>query len=227
MNKIPNHLGIILDGNRRWAAEKGLPAFEGHRRGEEKVEKVINWCKDRGVKVLTLFVFSTENWKRSKTEVGYLMKLLKKALDKKNIEKFHKEGIRIKVIGLRNKLAKDFQKSIKEVEDLTRNNKEMTVNFALSYGGRAEIMEAIKNIIKKRIPPEKITEDIVSQNLWTSDLDLLIRTGKEQRISNFLIWQAAYSELYFLKKYWPEFTEKDLDEALAEYSQRQRRFGGQ
>ncbi len=216
-----------MDGNRRWAKAKGLPTLEGHRRGEEKVEKAIEWCKDRGVKILTLFVFSTENWKRSKIEVGCLMKLLKKALERKNIEKFHKEGIRIKVIGLRNKLAKDFQKSIKEVEDLTKNNRVMTVNFALSYGGRAEITEAIKNIIKKKISPEKITEDIISENLWTSDLDLLIRTGKEQRISNFLIWQAAYSELYFLKKYWPDFSEKDLDDAFAEYTLRQRTFGGQ
>lgn len=226
MKKIPYHLGIVLDGNRRWAKEKGLPAFEGHRRGEKKVRKVIKWCRDRGVKILTLFVFSTENWKRSKKEVDFLLKLLQRALNKKNIQKIHQEGVRIKVIGQRNKLSKDFQKTIKEVEDLTKENKAMTLNFALSYGGRAEIMEAIKNIIKKKIPPEEITEKVISQNLWTSDLDLLIRTGKEQRISNFLIWQSAYSELYFYKKYWPDFSEEDLDEALADYNQRQRRFGG-
>lgn len=223
---IPRHLGIILDGNRRWALSRGLPVFEGHKKGEEKVKKVVQWCKDRGIKILTLFVFSTENWKRSPRELSYLMKLFKKALERKNIQQIHKEGIKIKVIGQRNNLKKDFQKSIKESEEMTKNNKAMTVNFALSYGGRAEITEAIKNIIRKKIPPQKITEKIISGNLWTSDLDLLIRTGKEQRISNFLIWQSAYSELYFLPKYWPDFSEKDLDEALADYARRKRRFGG-
>lgn len=225
MKKIPYHLGIILDGNRRWAKEKRLPVFEGHRRGAEKVKEVITWSKDRGVKVLTLFVFSSENWKRSKKEVGYIMNLFKRTLGKKYIQKIHKDKIKLRVIGQRKKLLPSLQKTIKEIEELTKNNKKMTVNIALSYGGRTEIAEAIKNIIKKKIPPEKITEKIISQNLWTSDVDLVIRTGKEQRISNFLIWQTAYSELYFLKKYWPDFTEKDLDEILAEYAQRQRRFG--
>jgi undecaprenyl diphosphate synthase len=225
MPKIPHHLGVILDGNRRWAKEKGLPVFEGHRRGEGKVKELIDWSKKRGVKILTLFVFSSENWKRPKKEIAFLMGLFKRALNKKNIQKIQKEGIKVKVIGQRERLPELLQKRIKEVEELTEKNKEMILNFALSYGGRAEIVEAIKNIIKKKIPPEKITEKIISQNLWTSDLDLLIRTGKEQRISNFLIWQSAYSELYFYKKYWPDFSEKDLDKAIADYSKRQRRFG--
>lgn len=225
MKKVPSHLGIILDGNRRWAKEKGLPVFEGHRRGLDTAKKIINCANNKGVNILTLFVFSNENWKRSKTEVSYLMKLLGQALDKKNIEEFHKQGIRVKVIGQREKLPLDLQKKIKETEELTRNNEGMVLNFALSYGGRAEIVEAIKKIIKSKINPDKITEDVISENLWTSDLDLIIRTGKEQRISNFLIWQAAYSELYFCKKYWPEFGEKDLDEAFLDYANRQRRFG--
>lgn len=224
-SKIPHHLGIIIDGNRRWARERGLPIFEGHRRGLEKVKELISWSKNRGIKVLTLFVFSTENWKRPKKEVDYLMGLIKKAFDKKNIKKIDREGIKVQVIGQRERLAMSIQKIIKEAEEMTKNNKEMSVNFALSYGGRAEIVEMIKKIIKKKIPPEKITEEVISQNLSTSDLDLLIRTGKEQRISNFLLWQSAYSELYFCKKYWPDFTEKDLDEALADYANRQRRFG--
>ncbi len=224
---IPYHLGIIIDGNRRWAKERGLPPFRGHQKGVGKVKELIEWSKNRGIKILTLFVFSNENWKRPKTEVGYLMRLFKKGLIgfKKNIKKVNKDGIRIKVIGLREKFPKFLQKEIKEIEELTKDNQAMTVNFAMSYGGRAEITEAIKNIIKNKIPPEKITEDVISKNLWTSDLDFLIRTGKEQRISNFLIWQAAYSELYFYKKYWPDFTEKDLDEALEDFSRRQRRFG--
>ncbi len=225
MKKIPYHLGIILDGNRRWAKEKRLPVFEGHRRGAEKAKEVITWSKDRGVKVLTLFVFSSENWKRSPKEVGYIMNLFKRALNKKYIQKIHKDKIKLRVIGQRKKLLPSLQKMIKEIEELTKNNKKMTINIALSYGGRTEIAEAIKNIIKKKIPPEKITERIISQNLWTSDVDLIIRAGKEQRISNFLIWQSAYSELYFSNKYWPDFTEGDLDEAFTGYAQRQRRFG--
>jgi undecaprenyl diphosphate synthase len=225
MKKIPYHLGIIIDGNRSWAREKGLPTLEGHRQGLEKVKKAVKWAKNRGIKILTLFVFSTENWKRSKIEVNYLMRLLGQAFNKKNVQSIHQEGIKIRAIGQREKLPKFLQKTIKDIEELTKNNKGMVLNFALSYGGRAEIAEAIKKMIEKKIPPEKINEDVISQNLWTSDLDLIIRTGKEQRISNFLIWQAAYAELYFCKKYWPAFTEKDLDEALADYAQRQRRFG--
>lgn len=224
MKKIPYHLGIILDGNRRWAKEKGLPIFEGHRKGLEKVKKIIKWCKERGIKILTLFVFSTENWKRKKSEVNFLMNLAQKAFTN-DLKELQKERIKIKVIGQRERLPQSLQKAITESEELTKNNKELTVNFALSYGGRAEIVSAIKNIIKKKIPPEKITEETIKENLWVSDLDLVIRTGKEQRISNFLIWQAAYSELYFCPKYWPDFTEKDLDRALAEYARRQRRFG--
>ena len=223
--KIPYHLGIILDGNRRWAEGRGLSVFQGHRKGGETTKKIIKSCKNRGIKVLTLFVFSSENWKRSKKEVGYLMNLLKRALNNKYIQQIHKQGIKIRVIGQREKLPSSLQKMIKQVEEVTKNNKGMTLNFALSYGGRAEITEAIKNIIKKKISPEKITEDIISKNLWTSDLDLLIRTGKEQRISNFLIWQAAYSELYFCKKYLPDFNEQDLDDAFKDYANRQRNFG--
>jgi len=196
---IPIHLGIIVDGNRRWARERGLPTFEGHRKGLKIVKKAIIWCEERGIKIFTLFIFSTENWKRSKREVNYLMKLFKQALNKKNIQKFHKDNIRIRVIGQKERLAKSLQKLI--------------------------IVQAFQNILKKKIPPEKITENVISQNLWASDLDLIIRTGKEQRISNFLIWQGAYSEIYFLKKYWPDFTKKDLDKALADFSRRQRRFG--
>ena len=227
MKKVPYHLGIIIDGNRRWAQKRGLPSFEGHRRGLEKVKEIGKWCKKRGVKILTLFAFSTENWDRSKTEVNYLMKLLGQALAKKNIKEIDKEGIKIQVIGQREKLPSQLQEIIKKAEEITQNNKEGILNIALSYGGRAEIVEAVKKIVKKNPLPE-ITEDLISRNLWTAGEpypDLIIRTAGEQRLSNFLLWQAAYSELYFSEKYWPEFTEKDLDEALRNYTQRQRRFG--
>ena len=224
MTKIPNHVGIIVDGNRRWAKEKKLPSFVGHKKGLERVKEVIKWCKNKGVKMLTLFLFSTENWKRAQGEVHLIMKLAKEAIIE-NLDELHKEKIKVRVIGERERLPKFLQEKIKNIEELTKNNKEMTLNFALSYGGRAEIVDAVKKIIEKGIPVQKIDENIISQNLWTSDLDFVIRTGKEQRISNFLIWQAAYSELYFSQKYWPDFTEKDLDEAFAEYARRQRRFG--
>ncbi len=222
--KIPNHLAIILDGNRRWAKEKGLPVFQGHRKGLDTIKKIINYCKEKGVQVLTLFVFSTENWKRSKEEVGYLMEMARRAISS-HFKHLHKSKIRVKVIGQREKLSKALQQEIAKIEKATKNNKEMTVNFALSYGGRAEILAAVKKIIKKKIPLQKINENTIKENLWTSDVDLIIRTGREQRISNFLIWQAAYSELYFYPKYWPDFSSQDLDKAMAEYDRRQRRFG--
>lgn len=227
MNKkeVPNHLGIILDGNRRWAEEKHLPLFLGHRRGAETVKKIINLVRDKGVKILTLFVFSTENWKRSQKEINYLMNLLGKAFNKKYIKEVCEKGIKVKIIGERDKFTKALRERIKQIEELTKNNKGMILNFALSYGGRAEIVQAIKNIIEKKIPVEKINEETMKENLWISDVDLIIRTGKEQRISNFLIWQAAYSELYFSPKYWPDFSENDLELAFAEYASRLRRFG--
>lgn len=223
--QIPQHLGVIIDGNRRWAREKGLPDFMGHKEGLKKVQELIQWCRDREVKILTLFVFSTENWNRSKTEVNYLMKLFQQSFSKKNIQKFNKEGIRIQVIGQRERLSEVLKKSISDVETLTANNNKIIVNFALSYGGRMEITEAVKNIFRQNIPLGQITENLISQNLWMPDVDLIIRTGKEQRISNFLIWQLAYAELVFYKKYWPDFTENNLDEIFTDFSKRQRRFG--
>ena len=224
MNGVPSHLGIILDGNRRWAKEKGLPVFEGHRKGLEAIKKVINYCKEKGIEVLTLFVFSTENWQRGKEEVNYLMNLAKKTIVN-YLKQLDKSEIRVKVIGQRQRLSKALQKEIAKIERITRDNTGMTVNFALSYGGRAEIVAAVKKIIKNKIPLRKVNENTIKNNLWTSDVDLIIRTGREQRISNFLIWQAAYSELYFYPKYWPDFSKQDLDKAIAEYSRRQRRFG--
>jgi undecaprenyl diphosphate synthase len=224
MRKKIHHLGIILDGNRRWAKERGLPIFEGHRKGLEKIKDVMIWARQKGIKTLTLFVFSTENWKRSKKEVDYLMKLAEKAV-RGNFDKLYKHEIKVRVIGEKKKLPKFVQKTIREVEKETQKNEKMILNFALSYGGRGEIVEAVKKIVKNKTPVNKITEKLISDNLWASDLDMIIRTGKEQRISNFLIWQAAYSELYFFKKYWPDFNKNDFNKAILEYDSRQRRFG--
>ncbi len=222
--KIPNHLGIILDGNRRWAKERGLDAFDGHKKGLEKVKKVVEWCQEEKIKVLTLFVFSTENWSRSKKEVSYLMNLAKEALGF-YLTQILKQGIKIRVIGERDNLPSFLKTTIDRVEKKTKKNKKMILNFALSYGGRGEIVAAVKKIVKDKIPANKITEKLISENLWASDLDMIIRTGKEQRLSNFLIWQSAYSELYFLEKYWPDFNKKDFNIALKNYDKRQRRFG--
>ena len=227
MKNIPYHLAIIIDGNRRWAREKGLPIFEGHRQGLKKVKELGKWLKARGIKILTLYCFSTENWKRSPAEVNYLMKLLNSALTE-DIKEFHKRGFKLRVIGQKERLPSYLQKAIKKAEELTKNNKEGILNLAISYGGRAEIVEAVRKIIKEKISPDRIDEKLIGNYLYTQDLpdpDLIIRTSGEQRLSNFLLWQSAYSELYFCPKYWPDFTEKDLDEALKEYTRRQRRFG--
>lgn len=222
------HLAIIMDGNRRWARKKGLPILEGHRKGLEVFQKVGQWCLDRDIEILTVWAFSTENWKRSRKEVGYLMNLFRKALTEK-IKELHTKGIRLKVLGRRKDLPQDLQKKIAYAEKLTQNNKRGLLNLAINYGGRAEIVDAIKKIIRKKIPPQKITQELIDKFLYTAFLpepDLIIRTSGEKRLSGFLIWQAAYSELYFCPKYWPDFTEKDLDKAIRDFYKRKRRFGG-
>ena len=220
------HLAIIIDGNRRWAKKKGLPSFVGHKKGLDKVNEIGEYCLEKNIKILTFYCFSTENWNRSKKEVAYLMKLLEITFSDKNIQKFNNRGVKVRVIGQKERLPQKLQKRIKIAEDSTKNNKKGILNLAISYGGRPEIVEAIKKLNKNKLP---ITEKNINNNLWTKGLpdpDLIIRTSGEQRLSNFLTWQSAYSELYFLKKHWPDFTKKDLDKALEDYSSRHRRFGG-
>lgn len=227
-DRIPYHLGIIIDGNRRWAKEKGLPGFEGHRQGLNNLRRLGDYILKKGVKVLTIFCFSTENWGRAKREVSYLMRLFGDSLSKRHVESYHKRGIKIQIIGQRDRLPKTLQKRIEAVEDLTRNNKEGFLNLAISYGGRADLLQAVKKIIKQKIASDQIDEDLIAKNLWAyglPDPDFIIRTGGEMRLSNFLTWQSVYSELYFTPKYWPSFAEKDLDQALEEYARRERRFG--
>ncbi len=225
---IPQHLGIIIDGNRRWAKKRNLPTFFGHKKGLDNLRKISSYAFKKGVRYLTIFAFSTENWKRDKKEVDYLMRLLKNAFSKKYIEELTKNEVKVNFIGQVKRLPKELRQKIKEVESLTERNKKYVFNIALSYGGRADIVEAVKKIIKKRIDVKEIDEELFSKFLWTRgmpDPDLVIRTGDEKRVSNFLIWQMAYSELYFSKKFWPEFSKKDLDNAFLDYTRRQRRFG--
>jgi len=221
---LPCHLGIIMDGNRRWAKEHNLPTMEGHRRGAETLKTIALAAKKKGIQTLTFFCFSTENWNRPKGEVDYLMKLLHEIFAN-HFPELQKEQIKIRVIGQKDRLPQEALKDIEITEKETADYTGMTLNLALSYGGRAEIVDAIKKIIKSGIDPEKITEETVKKNLWTSDVDLIVRTGGEQRLSGFLLWQAAYSEFLFVNKYWPEFSEVDLEAALANYASRQRRFG--
>src|SRR3989338_2716032 len=226
-NQPLRHLGIIMDGNRRWAKIHGLPSLEGHRRGYNKMKDLVKWCIKKEIKILTVYAFSTENWTRSRKEVSYLMNLFRQALTK-DISEIEKQNVKVKVIGQKHRLAPDLQKMIKKVEQRTGKNKKLIFNIAISYGGRPGITQAARKIIKQKIPAEKVSEKLISQNLWTTgepDSDLIVRTSGEQRLSNFLTWQSAYSELMFIKKHWPDFTEKDLDKIVTEYKRRQRRFG--
>jgi undecaprenyl diphosphate synthase len=221
------HLGIIMDGNRRWAKKRGLPALEGHRQGRVIAKKVGEWCIDRGIEVLTLFAFSTENWNRSKKEVQFLFRLLEIMLTK-DLDELNRKNIRLTVIGRITGLPNRLQARIEHAVEVTKNNTRGTLQLAVNYGGRGEIVDAVKQLVKEARSASKITEASIGEKLYTStqpDPDLIIRTSGEQRTSNFLLWQAAYSELYFTKKNWPEFTEKDLDLALQEYKRRERRFG--
>jgi len=219
------HLGIIMDGNRRWATTRRLPSFEGHRAGYKKIEDVLRWCRDAGIKILTLYAFSTENWQRSKKEVDFLMKLFYLALTK-DIKKLHKNKVCVRVIGREEGLSKKLQQAIKKAEALTKNNTAAILNLAINYGGRLELVDAFNKILKN--PPKEITEDLISQNIYTADLpdpDLIIRTSGERRLSEFLTWQSAYSEFYFIKRHWPEFSKEDFDDALNDFANRQKRFG--
>ncbi len=223
--EIPQHIAIIMDGNRRWAKNRGLPLPFGHQKGYETFQKIADACLVRGIKYLTVYAFSTENWKRPKREIKILLRLLEQAL-KKEFKKLQKKKIRLRILGSIERFPKTFQKLIKETTESTSNNTRGVLNVALNYGGRAELINAFKKIIKKN--PRKITEEDIEENLYTAgepDPDLIIRTGGVTRLSNFLLWQASYSELYFTNTLWPDFTEHELDLALKEYSFRKRNFG--
>jgi undecaprenyl diphosphate synthase len=204
-----------------------MHTLEGHKKGYENLLDFSNWCKNRGVKVLTAFGFSTENWNRTKEEVDYLMGLLEKCLID-NLDRYDRDGVKVRVIGQRERLPKSLQEAIVKTEEATKNNSNLFLNLAISYGGKWDILNAVKNIIKEGTEPDKIDEKVFEDHLSTAGLpmpDFVIRAGGEMRMSNFVLWQAAYSELYFCPKYWPDFTEQDLDQALTKFDRRSRRFG--
>lgn len=229
--KVPQHVAIIMDGNGRWAREQSLSRLEGHKRGSEVAREIVTAAARIGVSYLTLYAFSSENWRRDPNEVSGLMTLLKHYLESE-AEEFHKEGVKLKVIGERDQLPNTILTLVEEVEELTKTNKTITLQMAISYGSRAEILYALRKIGQKvrdrLLDPEKITEQIFEDHLYTAgvpDPDLLIRTSGEQRISNYLLWQVAYTELIFVNKFWPDFTPEDFMETLITYQNRERRFG--
>ena len=233
-NNIPQqpiHIAIIMDGNGRWAAARGLQRTAGHRRGAEAVRQSVEGAIKEGIKFLTLFGFSSENWKRSPEEIDDLMSLLRFYL-KSEIKKLHKEGIRIRIIGDHSRLDRDISELIKEAEEKTSKNIRLNLTIALSYGSRAEIVAASQKIMRQilagKLKIDEVSEELFTANLYTTELpdpDLLIRTSGEYRISNFLLWQIAYTELVFLDKHWPDFSKDDLRIAIEEFRSRERRFG--
>lgn len=228
---LPQHIAVIMDGNRRWAKSVGKSTPQGHKEGAENLKRLAKFANKLGIKYMTVYAFSTENWKRAKEEVGAIMKLLKFYI--LDFFKSDDNNIKVRVIGRIEDLPQDLYEEIKSVEEKTKNNTGMVLNIAFNYGGRDEIVTAVKKIAeqveKGKLKIEDITEKTVSQNLYTAmqpDPDLLIRTSGEERISNFLPWQIAYSEFVFSGKFWPEYSEEDLIDSIAEYQHRSRRFGG-
>jgi len=226
-SKTPACVGVIIDGNRRWAKQRGLPSLEGHRVGYKKIKDFLAWAREAGVKHVIAYVFSSENWNRSEEEVSYLMKLIKMVFEG-DLKEFKKEGTRIRVIGDRIRPAKDILALIEKTEEETKHFTEFTLTLAFSYGGRDEITDAVNRVLKDGREPGSITKEEFSSYLWTAgipDPDIIIRTSGEMRLSNFLPWQSAYSELFFPNIFWPDFTKEDFLQILKEFAERNRRFG--
>ena len=225
---IPRHVAVIMDGNGRWAAQRGLRPTDGHRAGTENIRAAIEAFAERGVRCLTLFAFSTENWKRPRPEVRGLMRILSSTIDRE-VKPLHDAGVRLRYIGRLEALDARLRRKIDEAIALTRDNERMTVCVAFNYGSRAELVDAVRRIVADGIAPDAISERTLADYLYTRELpdpDLIIRTGGDQRVSNFLLWQAAYAEYVFSDTYWPDFCERDVDDALDAYATRTRNFGG-
>ena len=227
ITRLPNHVAIVPDGNGRWAEQRGLPRLVGHQAGAENMWSMVKYFNRYPIKYVTLYGFSTENWNRPEDEVIGLFQLLKEFVDKK-IPEIHKKGVKLQHIGRLGELPSWLQLAINKAVELTKNNTEMTLNLAFNYGGRIEILDAVRRLIADGLSPQNIDEKLFANYLYTAglpDVDLLIRTGDERRLSNFLIWQSVYSEYYFTEVLWPDFDKKEAEKALLSYSQRQRRFG--
>jgi undecaprenyl diphosphate synthase len=224
---VPQHVGIIMDGNGRWARARGLPRPAGHRAGTENLRRVLRAAVEFGVQILTIYAFSTENWSRPEGEVKALLTILEGVIDRE-LQELHEEGVQLRHVGRIERLPEKLKGKIRHAIDLTKNNQRLLLNVAFDYGGRAEIIDAIRRIIKDNIPADQVDEDTISRYLYTAGLpdpDLIIRTSGEMRVSNFLIWQSAYAEYYVTPAMWPDFDKNELYKALQAYNQRERRFG--
>jgi len=224
---VVRHVAMIMDGNRRWAHEQGLSSVEGHREGYENMKRIGDWCLERGVLSLSVFAFSTENWKRSETEVNFLMAILEQALGKE-LNYFIERKVRLRVLGRKEGFSKKIQKLIDDAEEATKDFDRMTFGICLNYGGRFELVDAVKSLMAAGVSADSIDESTIAKHLYWPDMpdpDLVIRTSGERRLSGFLTWQTVYSELYFTDVYWPAFDEKGLDKAFEVFKTRQRRFG--
>lgn len=225
--KIPTHVAIIMDGNGRWAKKRGLPRQAGHRAGVENLRRVIDACVEFGIQILTIYAFSTENWGRPDSEVRGLMRIFHRVLDQE-LDELHAQGVCLHHLGDLEGIGEDLQKKVLRAIEMTKNNKRLILNVAFNYGGRAEILHAVRQMLADGISPDDLTEEMFSSYLFTKGLpdpDLVIRTSGELRVSNFLIWQAAYAEFHSPPEYWPDFGRKELYEALVVYSGRERRYG--
>jgi undecaprenyl diphosphate synthase len=224
---VPAHVAIIMDGNGRWASERGLERLEGHRAGTENIRRIIEGCIEQGVEILTLFAFSTENWRRPAIEVNGLFEILGDVIDRET-EELHRNGVQLRHLGRLEGLPVALQERVRYAVDLTRRNTRLTVNVAFNYGGRAEILEAARRLLRDGVSPEALNEETFSAYLYTQgmrDPDLIIRTAGEMRLSNFLIWQAAYAEYWSTPLFWPDFGKEQLEQALRDFGNRERRFG--
>jgi len=228
LSVIPHHIAVIMDGNGRWARQRGLPRLAGHRAGAENLRRIIQACVEYRIKILTIYAFSTENWSRPREEVRGLMALASRMLDRE-LENLHKNGVQLRHMGALEGLSDTMRDRIRHSVARTRLNDGLILNIAFNYGGRREIVEAVRRMMEEGLAPEQVTEQVLSQYLYTSGLpdpDLIIRTAGEMRLSNFLVWQAAYAEYYSTPTYWPDFSPEELHEALLAFAQRTRRFGG-
>ena len=227
LQKVPAHVAIIMDGNGRWAKQRGLPRSEGHRQGTENLRRIIRAAVEFGVKIMTIYAFSTENWSRPRREVMLLMRILEMVIDRE-LRELHEEGVQIRHIGDLQGIEPRLARKVVEACHYTRDNQRLILNVAFNYGGRDEIVHAVQNIVRDGIAAEQITEQTISDYIYTNDLpdpDLIVRTSGEFRLSNFLIWQGAYSEIYTTPTFWPDFDRSQFHAALLEYGRRQRRFG--
>ncbi len=228
LDKIPRHVAIIMDGNGRWAQQKGLPRVSGHHAGTENLREVIEAAVEFGIQYLTIFAFSTENWARPTEEVQGLMKIFRTMLDRE-LKNLHENGVQLRHLGCLDRIDDILKKKVQEAIEMTKDNDSLILNIAFNYGGRDDILRAVKRLIEAGVDIESLDDDLFGKYLYTADCpdpDLIIRTSGEYRLSNFLIWQGAYSEWYFTPTYWPDFGEEDLYQALTTYNERERRYGG-